>query len=317
MKFRTELTPPPASAQIKPGDKILLAGSCFAENIASKLTSLRWQILLNPHGILFNPASVDHCIQDIGEKKSYTPADLFEADGTFHSFRHHGMYSGTDASNVCSNINHHISLASNYIKEAQWCILSYGTAWIYRLLSSGEIVSNCHKVPQKKFTKELLSVLQLTEIIQSTIIALQNMNPDIRIIITVSPVRYLRDGFVENARSKAHLVTAVHEVLERQRGVYYFPAYELFLDDLRDYRFTKEDLVHPNNQAIDYIWDKFEKSYFTPEALLFNADMQTLANMKNHRPLYPETRHYQQFQNKISELEMHLTKKYPFLIGKN
>lgn len=313
MLFRTEFTIPESDVKINVGDRILLAGSCFAENIASKMASLHWKVMSNPHGILFNPASLRTCFSDISSNRHYNQAELFSHDGLYHSFSHHGSFSDTDAGAACRNINDSIAQAHSFLKQADWIILTLGTAWTWRINESGAIAANCHKVPQKNFTKELLTLDEIILNLEQILHAIGNINAGAKILLTVSPVRYLKDGFVENARSKALLITAIHHIAECNVHCRYFPAYELFMDDLRDYRFTKEDMTHPNALAVEYIWQKFVQAYFSTDAKSFNAELQRLADLKNHRPLNTGTSQYATFLNRIRQTEQELLQKYPFI----
>lgn len=313
MLFRTEFEVSESEQKINIADKILLAGSCFAENIAEKLSELHWNILSNPHGILFNPASVRQCFRDVSTLKNYSVDSLYLHDGLYHSFNHHGRFSGPNADDVCQNLNKTIFQAHQFLKQADWVIITLGTAWVWSLNETGEAVANCHKVPPKHFTKELLSVKKITNILSETASAITNINSGCRILLSVSPVRYLKDGFVENARSKAHLITAVHKIIEQNQHCQYFPAFELFMDDLRDYRFTKTDMVHPDSTAIEYIWQKFVNAFFSTEAKSFNQDLKRLADMKNHRPFNSNIPQYDSLQLKIEQTQAELLQKYPFL----
>ncbi len=313
MLFRTEFNPKIQHALIDAGDKLFLIGSCFAENISKKLINLNWDILSNPHGILFNPASVQRCVSDISELREYDSSDLHFSEELYHSFSHHGSFSGRNEEDTLHQINTKLQFANAYLKNSKWCIITLGSAWVYRHIATDTIVANCHKIPQKEFTKELLSVSEITHFLEATVNLLKSIHPEIKIIFTVSPVRYLKDGFIENSRSKAHLITSIHEIIENESDLFYFPAYELFMDDLRDYRFTNEDMIHPNEMAIEYIWQKFIACFFGENAINFNADMQQLANMKNHRPLNMDTKSFSDFTAKIRQFETQMFQKYPFL----
>ncbi len=313
MLFKTEFKPLQSKVQIRAEDSLLMIGSCFAENISQKLTQLRWNILTNPHGILFNPASVQRCISDAVENREYDDQDLEFYDGLYHSLHHHGNFSNTDKNLTLAQINSRIGLANRHLQTTDWCILTLGSSWVYRHIRNDELVANCHKIPQSEFTKEILSVPEITRLIESSVTALKTIKPDIKIILTVSPVRYLKDGFIENTRSKAHLLTAVNELIEGESDLFYFPAFEIFMDDLRDYRFTKDDMVHPNDMAVQYIYEKFVESFFEKDARNMLDEIEHWVKMKLHRPIRPDTTELGLFHKKLEELTYVLAKKYPHL----
>lgn len=314
MLLRTEYKSKKELISIKPNDKILAIGSCFADEMSMKFQAHNWNILTNPHGILFNPASILTCIQDIENSKIYTNKEIFHREGLFRSFNHHGAFSATNIDTFLAQINNSISQARTFAKHADWCIISIGSAWVYRYLSTNAIVANCHKIPQSSFQKELLPSTLIESMLMSMIEALHNINPEMRLIFTISPVRYLKDGFIENSRSKAHLLHALHQVLDNNPELKYFPSFEIFLDDLRDYRFVAEDLVHPNQLAIDYIWEKFTESFFHNDSLLYAKEMKKWYSMKNHRILHAETDAHKDFIKKLENYTEELKSKYPFAV---
>lgn len=313
MLFKTEFKPLPSKVQIQPTDKLLMVGSCFAENIAQKLRELRWDTITNPHGILFNPASVQRCISDLVENREYDEQDLVVHDGLYHSLHHHGNFSNSEKNQCLSQINSQIGLVNHHLRTTNWCILTLGSSWVYRYSKTDELVANCHKIPQSEFSKEILSVPEIIRFIESSVTALKTIKPDIKIILTVSPVRYLKDGFIQNARSKAHLLTAVNELVEGESDLFYFPAFEIFMDDLRDYRFTKDDMVHPNDMAIQYIYEKFLESFFDKDARNMLDEIGQWVKMKQHRSIRPDTTELGLFRKKLEELTHVLAKKYPHL----
>ena len=314
MLLRTEYKSKKEQILIQPNDKILAIGSCFADEMSKNFQSHNWNILTNPHGILFNPASILTCIQDIENSKIYTNKEIFNWEGLFRSFNHHGAFSATNIDTFLAQINDSISQARTFAQNANWCIISLGTAWVYRYLSTNEIVANCHKIQQSSFQHELLPSSLIESMLKSMVDALLSLNPEMRIIFTVSPVRYLKDGFVENSRSKAHLLHALHQVLDNNPEVKYFPSFEIFLDDLRDYRFVAEDLVHPNKLAIDYIWEKFIETYFSSDSMAYAKEMKKWYSMKNHRILHAETDAHKDFIKKLENYTEELKSKYPFAV---
>jgi hypothetical protein len=285
MKFRTEIELKSSELKINHDNPVLFVGSCFAENIAGKMEESGFEVCKNPFGIVYNPESTANSLRDLMQKRVFTENDLFEYQGVYHSFAHHSRFSGIGAQQVLEKINASINWASGFLRKAMVLIVTFGTANVYRLKSSQQIVSNCHKVPAAQFSEERLTIPQITGRWNELIASLLQFNPQIRIIFTVSPIRHWKDGANANQLSKAILLLAVSELVESHPDCYYFPSYEVLLDDLRDYRFYAEDLIHPNNQAINYIWEKFGDAYFdvsTKEKIKM-YEKQQRAN--NHRSL--------------------------------
>ncbi|MDR1526054.1 MAG: GSCFA domain-containing protein [Dysgonamonadaceae bacterium] len=262
MKFRTEITLPAAGFTISHPDQVMTTGSCFAENISERMLQGGFTVDVNPLGIVYNPASVAGSLQDLIRRRTYTEADLFLHEGVYHSFSHHSRFSGADSRAVLEKINASIAHSSAFLRKANLLIITFGTAHVYRRVSTGQVVSNCHKRPAREFEEQRLTVEQITEQWNGLIRDLQALNSGLKILFTVSPIRHWKDGAHANQLSKAILLLAVNELVQSNAQCYYFPAYEIVLDDLRDYRFYAADLVHPNSQAVDYIWEKFGEVYF-------------------------------------------------------
>ncbi|MFY7963287.1 MAG: GSCFA domain-containing protein, partial [Chitinophagaceae bacterium] len=252
MKFRTEFDIKKLEPSITHKSKLMLVGSCFTENIGEKLSKHKFEVYENPNGILFNPVSVSEAIINVIECKEYTAEDLFNYNEGWHSWQHHSRFSGITADDALKKINDTTKQANAFLKKADYILITLGSAWIYTLTDKalnakvGTVAANNHKAPADWFDKRLLRVDQAILVLATMLDRLGAFNPDIKIIFTISPVRHLREGAVNNNRSKAVLIQAVHDLLERLGKLYYFPAYELVIDDLRDYRFFAEDLVHPN-----------------------------------------------------------------------
>ncbi|MEI2750388.1 MAG: GSCFA domain-containing protein [Ferruginibacter sp.] len=244
MNFHLEFTPKPFDLKISHRHQLFLAGSCFTEQIGSKLSWHKFRTIDNPHGILFNPVSIAQAIHTYIINKEYKAEDLFYHHELWGSWDHHTRFSSPEQKNSLELINASQQKAHHFLKEANWLLLTLGSAFVYEL-EDKRVVANCHKVPADKFNKRLLKEAEVIAVLQHMIKELQQFNPALNIIFTISPVRHLRDGFVENNRSKATLISAVHQLTENNSGVFYFPAYELVIDDLRDYRFYAEDMVHP------------------------------------------------------------------------
>ncbi|MDR2682632.1 MAG: GSCFA domain-containing protein [Dysgonamonadaceae bacterium] len=262
MKFRTEITLPPAGFAISPADKVMMIGSCFAENISERMRRGGFTVDANPLGIAYNPASVAGGLQDLMSRRIYTEADLFLHEGAYHSFSHHSRFSGGESRAVLEKINAAIAFSSEFLRQARVLMITFGTANVYRLRSTGQVVANCHKRPAREFEEQRLTIEQITESWNGIIRELQALNPGLHILFTVSPIRHWKNGANANQLSKAILLLAVNELVQTHPRCEYFPAYEILLDDLRDYRFYADDWVHPHAQAIDYIWEKLGDAYF-------------------------------------------------------
>jgi hypothetical protein len=285
MKFRTEIPISPAGFSLSHSDKIEMLGSCFVENISAKLLASHFQVDVNPFGVLYNPFSIANGLSDLINGQTYMAKDLFYQDGAYHSFSHHSRFSGTDEAVVTEQINSRIQQSSDFLKEASVLIITFGTANTYRLLSSGKVVSNCHKLPASLFREERLSVQAIGEKWNDLINRLQSFNPQLKILFTVSPIRHWKDGAHENQLNKATLLLAVNELVKVHDSCYYFPSYEIMMDDLRDYRFYAEDMIHPNQQAINYIWEKFGDTFFDKKTLELIKEYEKVQKQLHHRTI--------------------------------
>ncbi|MDR0682297.1 MAG: GSCFA domain-containing protein [Dysgonamonadaceae bacterium] len=301
MKFRTEIIIRDAGLQISHQDKILMMGSCFVENLSSKALLSGFTVETNPFGIVYNPISIADGLSDLINNRIYSDKDLFLHRGLYHSFSHHSCFSGTDIEAVLNNINSSRTNFSNFLQQTNLLIITFGTANTYRLLSSGAIVANCHKLPAKYFKEERLTVNQITEQWNSLIKTIRVKNPQLKILFTVSPVRHWKDGAHENQINKSILLLTVNELVNTNAFCYYFPSYEIMMDDLRDYRFYAEDMIHPNSQAIDYIWDKFSPAYFDKTTLELIKEWKSIQQALNHRPFHPESDEYKRFLEKTEK----------------
>ena len=262
-----------------------MQGSCFTENIASKFLNAGFTIDLNPFGIAYNPASLSHNLNRLFNNNTYTKDDLFKDKNVYHSFSHHSRFSGTDPNEVLKKINSRMEFSSAFLRSANLLIITFGTAYVYRLQSNDEIVSNCHKIPAKFFTYKRLSIEEIVREWSSLINRLREFNPSIRLLFTVSPIRHWKDGAHENQLSKSILLLAVDELLRNHSNCFYFPAYEILLDDLRDYRFYTEDMLHPSSQAVDYIWDIFKESWLDDETLIKAREFENNNKALKHIPI--------------------------------
>lgn len=311
--FRLTFPVEPISTPIQYRDQLLLMGSCFAEEIGARLQQFHFDALVNPHGILYNPISIAEALQRYLDGKQYTTEDLFQHNDLWHSWDHHSRFSALSAEEALLNINTAAAAAAERIEKADWLFITFGSAHAYSLKDNNRMVGNCHKVPASFFHKKLLSP-------QDVITALDNMmhrlffrNKHIKIMFTVSPVRYVRDGVVENNLSKAVLLQAVHHLVNKFNRLFYFPAYELVLDDLRDYRFYKDDLVHPNEAAVNYVWEHFTHSCLSPEGQKLLPAIEDLQRAMAHRPFNPKSPQHQQFLQTYAKKTRVLLEQHPYL----
>lgn len=312
MEFHLEFTPKPFAEKICHADKLFLAGSCFTEQVGSKLAAHKFSIVQNPHGILFNPVSLANAISSYVQQKIYKEEDLFLQNELWGSWDHHTRFSDPDI-NVClEKINLEQQAAIQFLPTANWLILTLGSAFVYEL-EDGRVVANCHKVPTDKFKKKLLSVTATTRLLSDLLNLLQNKFPLLKIIFTISPVRHIRDGFIENNRSKATLINAVQQLVETNTNALYFPSYELIIDDLRDYRFYAEDMVHPNYAATNYVWEKFKEACIDAESLRLMESINTINAARAHKASNPSSKAHQQFRQKNLEKISQLQQAHPYI----
>jgi hypothetical protein len=288
-------------------------GTCFAENIASYFSEYKFNILENPHGILYNPINIAHALETYISQKQYTQEDLIFDKGLWHSFDHHGKFSDTEARIVLEKINASQQKAFEISANLDWLIITPGTAFVYEYSESKKTVSNCHKIPNSKFEKRLCEPEEIIEKLSGVFSKLQVKNPNLKILFTISPVRYIRDGLIENNLSKAVLFRAMHKLMENFSNISYFPSYELVIDDLRDYRFFKEDLVHPNEQAIKYVWEKFTNSCLSTKSQEIIKRLDPIINALNHKPFNPQSKEHIVFIEKLLKQTLQLQAEFPFL----
>ncbi len=312
MKFRTEVTATIPGFRISHPDKIMLSGSCFVENISSRMQQAGFTLDVNPFGVVYNPFSLAGGLQTLISCKKYAIDDLFEYQGIFHSPDHHGRFSDVSVGESLERINRRIQHSSGFLRQSSVLIVTFGTAFVYRLKSNGQVVSNCHKLPDHLFVRSRLSVSDIVEEWERCVRNLREINSSIRIIFTVSPIRHVRDGMHENQLSKSTLLLAADELVRRFPDcAYYFPSYEIQIDELRDYRFYAEDMVHPSSVAVDFIWEKFSGTLFSEETLRLIDEWQKIQQALNHKPFHPDSAEYQAFLRKIQAQKDAFCKKNP------
>lgn len=300
---------------LKHSDRFMVIGSCFAEHIGKRLAEMKWRTEVNPFGVLYNPLSISKMLERLLECRPYTEAELIHfPDGGWNTWMHHSRYSHPDKGEALNSINQNLKSASTMLEQADALIITLGTAWVYRLKETMQVVGNCHKVPEREFVRQRLTVEEIVEAYTALLAQLWAVNPKMRVIFTVSPVRHLKDTLHGNQLSKATLLLAVDELCNRYpEQLYYFPAYEIVMDELRDYRFYAEDMAHPSSQAVEYVWERFVEHMTDHEAQAFIAQWNKIARALAHRPFHPEAEEYKQFvlQNK-TKIE-NLKEKYPYL----
>jgi hypothetical protein len=320
MELMLEIDIKKLSRPITYQDKILLTGSCFTEHIGNALETLKFSVLQNPNGILFDPASVCSSLVSYIHNRQYEEEDLFQLNDIWHSWQHHSRFSNIRAKEAIQNINTSQSNAHQFLKKANWIIITLGSSFSYELVVPGannaqqrQGVANCHRAPAQWFTKKLLSVSEIIAQWEDCYKQLMDFNPGLNFIFTISPVRHIRDGVVDNNRSKARLIEAVHYLADKYNNVNYFPAYELLIDILRDYRFYDIDLVHPNYMATEYVMEKFIGSCIHPDAIQLLEEIKKIVIAGKHKAFQPETKAHQQFLTTHFEKVKALQERYPFL----
>lgn len=293
--------------------KILLLGSCFAENIGNKLDYFKFQNAINPFGILFNPKAVETLITDAINEREYLADDIFSHNEQWHCFDAHSKLSNVLKEDLLDGLNNAIKSTNQQIKSSTHIIITLGTSWAYRHIEYDKIVANCHKVPQRQFLKELLSIDDIVQSLQAIVALIKQENSLTRIVFTVSPIRHIKDGFVESTLSKSQLISAVHQVIDERHSVSYFPSYEIMMDELRDYRFYAEDMIHPSGIAINYIWERFKTVWLSEKAVRIMEQVDAVQKGLNHRPFNPNTKQHKVFVEKLKRNQEQLSGQFPHM----
>jgi hypothetical protein len=312
MRFHLDYTPKSSSIKIDHQQRTMLMGSCFAENIGDRLLKHHFNVFQNPNGILFNPLSISQCLEYCIGNDERVHSGLLERNGLYFSFLHHSSVSQSDKDQFRKDLKENQHKAHDFLKKADVLIITFGSAFVYYHKELKMAVANCHKLPAHAFEKNLLSVNEVVNEFSDLITKLKTFNPTLKIIFTVSPVKYLKDGVEENNLSKATLLLAVHE-LKKKFDVDYFPAYELVTDDLRDHRFFKEDLAHPNQEAMNYVWEKFSHVYFDENTRKLNSEIHSVNTSEKHTLLFPESEDAKNFTENLEYKKRELKAKFPFL----
>ncbi|MFD0798687.1 GSCFA domain-containing protein [Maribacter chungangensis] len=316
MKLQTQIPLTKADHQIDYASKLFLLGSCFSENMGAKLDYYKFQTVQNPFGILFHPLAIENLISRAIKKQFYSENEVFFLNDRWHCFDAHSSVSDISKEKLLGNLNAQLRVTQKKLQEATHIIITLGTAWTYTANETGKTVANCHKVPQKEFNKLLLSVDEITFSLQRIAHQIETVNKNAQLIFTISPVRHLKDGFIENQRSKSHLITALNNLLGDPsfgaRG-YYFPSYEIMMDELRDYRFYAADMVHPNELAIDYIWEKFRTVWISDAVRAIMKKVEEVQRGLRHRAFNPEGLEHRKFRVALQDRIAYLKDTYPFM----
>jgi hypothetical protein len=283
-------------------DQLLTIGSCFAQNIGSKLSDFKFSVITNPFGTLFNPISVFKLVNQTILKESIDSKGIVQSNGIYHHFDLHSDLSNLDKDDLLANANMQMKKLAGELAKTSLVIYTFGTAIVYERVDTGEIVANCHKVPAKAFKRRLLDIDEIIDSFRINYDLIKSINKNVRFILTVSPVRHQKESFEQNNVSKSILRIAIEKIRSELEAVEYFPAFEIMMDELRDYRFYAEDMLHPNSVAIEHIWQKFSYVYFDKETLEFLAKWEMIRKALAHRPFNPQSEAHQKFIKKTIDL---------------
>ena len=302
MKFRTEVHIQESEVKIDIEDKIFSIGSCFASEMADLFRQGQLQTANNPFGTIFNPYSISNSIKRLHDSELYVEEELISFDEEYISLDHHSSFDTRFIHQTLKKINDEITIGNHFLQDTNWVIITYGSSFIYNFQPKNKLVANCHKIPQKFFDKKILTNLEIADSIFNTILNLKDICKDnVQILFSVSPVRHTKDGMVENQLSKSRLINAIHEVIGTMSDCHYLPIYEIMVDDLRDYRFYKEDMIHPNSQAVNYIFEKFGDSYFSEETKTFIKENFKINKALQHRSTDEKDPKYIEFREKLNQ----------------
>jgi hypothetical protein len=314
MNLISKIDLPKSSVEISYDDQHMLVGSCFAENIGNRLIDNQFRADLNPFGILYNPESIALSIRRLMMNKRWKPEELFFSDGLYYSFGHHGSFSDSTEEDCLRKINERLLASAVNLQKTSRLFITFGTAYLYRLKATGEVVANCHKQPAGLFVRERLSVAEIVEPWEKLLSGLFEMNQELILFFSVSPVRYWQDGVHENQLSKSILLLAIEQLQARfPEQTVYFPAYELMMDELRDYRFYAGDLFHPSDTAIQYLWERFADTYMNEQTRRLMNEIEQIKKALNHRPLNRQGESYKQFISQTLLKIEQLNEKMPYI----
>lgn len=313
MNFRTIINLGKGDFELNPEKPLMLLGSCFSDNIGNKLKSSLWDTAVNPCGVLYNPASIATIISRAINNDLINDADIVSSNNRYLSWLFDSHYASVDKATALKKMNDALALTAKYLNNISCLLITFGTAWIYELAESRQIVGNCHKFPSNYFCRRRMSVNEIADLWISLITRLQTLNPDLKIIFTVSPIRHFKDGAHENSLSKSTLMLAIDRIISETHHTDYFPAYELLIDDLRDYRFYADDMLHPSKIAIDYIWQRFGEKYFSNKTIDIITKATKLHQRLHHRPLTDDISQIEKFNQETEHLTTEFITAHPYM----
>lgn len=313
MEFRTKVELPTKGPKIHHSDQLMIWGSCFSEHIGNLLTENKFTCDVNPFGVLYNPMSIAASIQCLWQKSLYEKNDLQHTQDTWYSLMHHSSFSSSDPEECLAKINQRIRDGQNHLKQTDWILITWGSSFVYTWKENGQIVGNCHKLPANLFERSMVSADTIVETYIPLLRELHNVRPQLQCLFTVSPIRHLKDGLHGNQLSKANLLLAADRICRELDFCQYFPSYEIMIDELRDYRFYADDMMHPSPLAVQYIRECFSNCYFDSSTLSFMKEWEKIRRGLAHRPFNPETEAYQTFLSQILLKIAELKEKLPYL----
>ena len=312
MNFRTSVELPIKETEIRHSDRLMLFGSCFSENIGNKLAENKFTCDINPFGVLYNPFSISCALKQVMARKIYKEEDLFETGGMWHSWMHHGSFSSEVSSHDClQKINNRLQKASDFLLVADWLIITWGTAYVYR--HEGKVVGNCHKCQESLFVRERLSVESIYDEWNIVLQMIKCHYPKLKVMFSVSPIRHAKDGLHGNQLSKATLLLATDELCSTFDNCFYFPSYEILMDELRDYRFYADDMLHPSSLAVQYIWECFCRAYLKEDTIAVMKQWSDIKKSLHHKPFRPDSETYRNFLSQIMLKIERLNEKFPYI----
>lgn len=318
MELYTSVELPKHMPLLSHRQRLMLLGSCFATHMGEKLLAGKFRCEVNPYGVLYNPLSISAALRELVAGKVYSAGDLFEYGGCWHSPMHHSDFSAEEPEEALQRINSRLQKAGEAMQQLDVLLLTWGTAWVYEDRTTGRIVGNCHKLPERCFVRRRLSVDEVVRDYVSLLSGLFARRPQLKVLLTVSPIRHVRDGLHANQLSKAVLLLAAEQLCAAfPAQVFYFPAYEIVLDELRDYRFYADDLVHPSDKAVEYVWERFVQACIAQESLQIMEECEKIGRMLAHRPFRAESEEYKRFLGQIVLKIERLNGKYPYLDFQN
>ncbi|MFN7160678.1 MAG: GSCFA domain-containing protein [Candidatus Gracilibacteria bacterium] len=312
--FRTVVEIPESTVKIDHTLPTLMIGSCFTENMGAFMQHSKFPIIINPTGIVYNPLSALRVLEVLMSKKIYTASDLFFSNGLWASYDHHGSFSSSSQEECLTKINTALSNARAHLEKTKILFITFGTSWIYRLKVTGKVVSNCHKQPDTLFERSLLKVDEITDAYKIVLEKLHTLYPDLHVVFTVSPIRHWKEGAHNNQISKSLLHISIEKLTSNFSYTGYFPSYEIVMDELRDYRFYTEDMLHISDAATRYIWERFQETFMSPETRTLSKEIEDIQKSLLHRPFNSDTTQHNQFRDKLSQRIQNLVHTYPFLI---